>query len=172
MEDVLIVDGDNIINSWPELILLKNADYLHARDRLVEILKDYQGLVLNNIIIVFDAYNVKGGRGSRQEMDGVVVVHTQENETADMYIEKLVGNLLPGKTTDKVVTVATSDRLEQGIIFGKGAYRVTPKELLHQIRMAKHASSKHMSKGKIHFRMDTHIKHKVRDALERLRRGD
>lgn len=70
MEDYLIVDGDNIINSWPELVLLKDEDYLHARDKLVEILCDYQGLVQNYIIVVFDAYNVKGGVRSRQVLNG------------------------------------------------------------------------------------------------------
>ena len=94
-EKYLIVDGYNIINSWPELSVLKKEDYSHARDKLVEILSDYQGFVRVNVILVFDGHNVKGSAGSREKIGGVEVVFTREGETADMFIERLIGELTP-----------------------------------------------------------------------------
>ncbi len=86
---VLIVDGYNIIGAWPELEYLKEKDIGQARDRLIELLAEYQAFTGDRVIIVFDAYYVRGLE-SKQEQFKVEVIYTKEKETADECIEKLV----------------------------------------------------------------------------------
>jgi len=166
-EDYLIVDGYNVINSWPELAALKNKDYAHARDKLVEILSDYQGLVKINIILVFDAHQVRNGIRRRERVNGIEIVYTREGETADMFIERLVGELPSGS----VIGVATSDWAEQRIVFGKGAYRLSARELYIRVRHAQKIKDKYLLSGIIRpFSLDTQIGNRVRDTLEKWRR--
>lgn len=101
-EDLLIVDGYNIINAWPELIKLKNESFEHARDRLLDILSNFCGLAGCLVIVVFDAHMVKKGTSHKETMGGIEVIFTQEGETADSCIERLVSQL-PRQTR---VTVA------------------------------------------------------------------
>lgn len=125
MGDILIVDGYNIIYAWPELDEIKEASLEHARSRLIDMLVDYSAFTGDRVVVVFDAHRVKGAVERSEEVLGVQVIYTHENETADAAIEKLVGEFA-GQGT---VYVATSDWDEQRIIFGRGAYRVTPREL-------------------------------------------
>lgn len=127
-EDYLLVDGYNIIHAWDELRSLARTDLDGARRRLVDRLKNYQGWTGHNVIVVFDAYKVKGGPGSVERDGEVSVVYTKEAETADMYIEK-VTYAMGKEKKDHRVRVATSDGLEQLIILGHGAVRVPASEL-------------------------------------------
>lgn len=129
MMDVLVVDGYNIIGAWDELKRLKEWDISQARDRLIEILSEYRAYVGYRVIIVFDALYVKGGQ-SRQEQNDVEIIYTKENETADECIEGLVKSL---KNVKNQVYVATSDYDEQKVIFGRGALRISARELLVEI---------------------------------------
>ncbi|NLO89166.1 MAG: NYN domain-containing protein [Clostridia bacterium] len=164
-EKYLIVDGYNIINSWPELSVLKKEDYSHARDKLVEILSDYQGFVRVNVILVFDGHNVKGNSGSRENMGGVEVVFTREGETADMFIERLIGELVPQYS----VLVATSDWAEQRIVFGRGAYRISARELRILIQQTKKMGHDFMN-SRQSFSLDSQIADETRLILEKWRR--
>jgi len=164
-EKYLIVDGYNIINSWPELAVLKEEDYSHARDKLAEILSDYQGFVKVNIVLVFDGHNVKGSAGSREKIGGVEVVFTREGETADMFIERLIGELTPQCS----VLVATSDWAEQRIVFGKGAYRVSARELRSLIQQTKKKGHDFMN-SRQSFSVDSQIADRTRCILEKWRR--
>lgn len=131
-EEFLLVDGYNIIFAWKELKDLADTDIKSARDRLLDILSDYAGYSGVSVIVVFDAYRVPGGTGSVQRYHNIDVVFTKEAETADLYIEK-TAHRLSGKNR---VSVATGDFVEQVIIFGAGAFRLSPRGLLEQILFA------------------------------------
>ena len=118
--EYLLVDGYNIIHAWDSLRALAEQSLDAARHRLIERLRNYQGFRQSPVIVVFDAYKVKGNPGSIEHLGGLDVVYTKEAETADMYIEKATYDLRKHHR----VRVATSDGLEQVIILGHGALRV------------------------------------------------
>ncbi|WP_102029391.1 NYN domain-containing protein [Salirhabdus sp. Marseille-P4669] len=126
---VLIVDGYNVIGAWPELASLRDKDLSQARDLLIEKMAEYQSYTGERVIIVFDAYEVRGLE-NKQKTYKVEVIYTRENETADERIEKLVGEVKNIKTQ---VYVATSDYTEQRTIFAQGALRKSARELLIEV---------------------------------------
>ena len=111
-QEYLLVDGYNIIFAWDELKELAKDNLDAARQRLINIMCNYQGVRQCNLILVFDAYKVKGNVGEIEKYHNITIVYTKEAETADMYIEKTTNQL--GK--DYRVRVATSDGLEQLIL--------------------------------------------------------
>ena len=119
--EYLLVDGYNIIFAWDELKELARQDVSAARSVLCDLLANYRGAKQCEVILVFDAYKVKGNPGSVEQVNGLYVVYTKEAETADAYIEKATYDL--GK--HHRVRVATSDALEQLIILGHGALRIS-----------------------------------------------
>ncbi len=119
--EYLLVDGYNVIFAWDELNRLAAQDIAAARAALTSILSNYQGFRKCVVILVFDAYKVKGNPGSVETVDGVKVVYTKEAQTADAYIERATYEL----RKERRVRVATSDNLEQVIILGHGATRVS-----------------------------------------------
>ena len=125
----LLVDGYNIIFAWEDLRELAMSDIKAARDSLMDILSNFAGYRSEKIILVFDAYKVAGGPGEVIRWHNIDVVFTKEAETADLYIEK-TAHVLAKKYR---VTVATSDAVEQIIIFGAGAYRMSARMLLEEI---------------------------------------
>jgi len=125
----LLVDGYNIIFAWEDLRSLALRDIKAARDSLMDILSNFAGYRPEKIILVFDAYKVAGGPGEVLRWHNIDVVFTKEAETADLYIEK-TAHVLAKKYR---VTVATSDAVEQIIIFGSGAYRMSAQMLLEEI---------------------------------------
>ncbi len=131
-EEYLLVDGYNIIFAWKDLHDLALSDIKAARDRLLDVLSNYAGFTQQVVIVVFDAYKVPGGRGSVTKYHNIDVVYTKEAETADLYIEKTAHKL----SRKYRVTVATSDAVEQVIIFGTGALRLSAGGLLERIRSA------------------------------------
>src|SRR5690625_5213534 len=127
--DVLLVDGYNIIGAWSELQRLKRHEISMARDRLIEILSEYQAYYKRRVIIVFDALYVKG-QESKVTNQNIELIFTKEDETADECIERLVKEF---KTVMNQVYVATSDYLEQRTIFSRGALRISARELLIEV---------------------------------------
>ena len=125
----LLVDGYNIIFAWNDLRELALRDIKSARDKLMDILSNFAGYRPEKVILVFDAYKVAGGPGEVLRWHNIDVVFTKEAETADLYIEK-TAHVLAKKYR---VTVATSDAVEQIIIFGAGAYRMSAQMLLEEI---------------------------------------
>lgn len=138
MDEYIVVDGYNVIYAWPELEELKNASLEHARDRLVHMLADYVGFSGDRVLVVFDAHQVSLGVERHVRVNGVEVFYTREEETADSMIERLVGEL----PRDGCIRVVTSDWEEQRIIFGRGAYRMTPGELYERLCQAKKEGQK------------------------------
>ncbi len=129
--EYLLVDGYNIIHAWEDLKKIMDEQSLEdARDKLVAILSNYQGAKGIELIIVFDAHLVKGNRGSIDKIGKTYIVYTKEKETADNYIERITKDLVK----DYNVKVATSDRLEQVIIMGSGAIRVSATDLRADVR--------------------------------------
>lgn len=129
-EKYLLVDGYNVIFAWEELNELANTNIDAARDRLMDILCNYQGVNKSNLIVVFDAYRVKNHQTEFFDYHNIHVVYTKEAETADQYIEKFAHE--NGRKYD--VTVVTSDRLEQIIIRGQGCLLVSAREFEEQIK--------------------------------------
>ena len=132
-ERYLLVDGYNIIFSWEMLRELSKVNIESARNLLMDVLCDYQGFNGCTLILVFDAYRVEGGQERVFNYHNIHVVFTKEAETADQYIEKIV--LKIGKKAD--VTVASSDALEQVIIYGQGARRMAARELLEEVELTR-----------------------------------
>ena len=132
-DDYLLVDGYNIIYAWDNLRSIARQDLDGARARLIDRLRNYQGWKKCKVIVVFDAYKVKGNPGSVERAGDVYIVYTKEAETADMYIEKTT-YALAKERRDHRVRVATSDGMEQMIILGHGAVRMPAAELEFEVK--------------------------------------
>ncbi len=130
--EYLLIDGYNIIFAWNELKKLAEDSLEDARDRLIQRIVNFRAIRETNVILVFDAYKVKGNQREVESVHGVSVVYTKEAETADCYIEKTTKELCKNYR----VKVATSDNLEQIIIFGHGAVRLSAKELYEEVLAA------------------------------------
>lgn len=130
--EYLLVDGYNVIFAWEHLKELTERSLDGARQVLINILCNYQGYSKCNLILVFDAYRVKGQYREVETVNGISIVYTKEAETADMYIEKVTHKLAKNNR----VRVVTSDALEQMIILGNGALRVPSLAFLEEVRQA------------------------------------
>ncbi|MCR5653825.1 MAG: TetM/TetW/TetO/TetS family tetracycline resistance ribosomal protection protein [Ruminococcus sp.] len=130
-DDYLLVDGYNVIFSWDELRKLSEDNIDGARQKLINILCNYQGYKKCELIIVFDAYKVKGER-EVERVNNIDIVYTKEAETADMYIEKTSHKLAKNNR----VRVVTSDGTEQLIILGGGALRVSSQAFFDEVKEA------------------------------------
>ena len=169
-KEYLLVDPNNIIFAWEDLKELAAVNIDGAREKLMDILCNYQGFKKSTLILVFDAYKVKGNPGSVETYHNIHVVYTKEAETADQYIEKTVHEI--GRKYR--VTVATSDQLEQVIILGQGGQRMSARELLedvievsHQIRET--ARQKRSSEKNYLF---DHLDEETAARMERIRLGE
>ena len=129
-KEYLLVDGYNIIYAWEDLKELADANLHAAQTKLMDILSNYQGFKKCTLILVFDAYKIEGHAEEVITYHNIHVVYTKEAETADQYIEKTVHKI--GR--ENQVTVATSDGLEQIIIMGQGAHRMSARGLRDEIK--------------------------------------
>lgn len=168
MGEHLIVDGYNVIFAWSETSdELKKNGLESARNRLINILINHTALTGIETTIVFDAAKTKDSRHEVENTFGLRVIYTIEGETADNLIEKLSKELSRLGT----VYVATSDWLEQRIILGHGAFRLTPKELLSWVeRVKKDASSYYVSGTPVDGYLEKNLNENVRLILEKWRR--
>ena len=169
VEEYLLVDGYNIIFAWEDLKELAKVNIDSARDKLMDIMCNYQGYKKNQLILVFDAYKVSGGRGEVFRYHNIHVVYTKEAETADQYIEKTVREI--GKKHH--VTVATSDALEQIIIFGAGATRMSAAGLLEEVELMRQDIRNHYLEKQVggkNYLFD-HLDDSMNDLMEDVRLG-
>ncbi|HDU7439164.1 NYN domain-containing protein [Listeria monocytogenes] len=169
MEQILLVDGYNVIGAWPELSYLKDRDLEAARDKLVEWMAEYQSYTGYRVVVVFDAQFARGVKRKSKKYQ-VEVVFTHEDETADEYIEQ---KAIEWKNVRTQIMVATSDYTEQWAIFGQGALRISSRELLFEIQeMSKQIGKKikriqeEMPKSNLNLDSD------VISQLEKWRRGE
>ncbi|MBW3111341.1 MULTISPECIES: NYN domain-containing protein [Bacillaceae] len=167
--DILLVDGYNIIGAWSELNELKQKDLAAARDRLVELMAEYQGYTGYRVIVVFDAYYVQG-IARKYQNNKVEVLFTRENETADERIEKLAIELNNIKTQ---IHVATSDFTEQWAIFGQGALRKSARELLTEVKVIeKKIERKVRNSSEKRPASKIQLSEEVAEIFEKWRRGE
>ena len=129
LPEYLLVDGYNIIFAWEDLNALAKDSLAAARQKLMDILCNYQGFKKCVLILVFDAYRVPGSPGTVEKYHNIHVVYTREAETADMYIERVTHEI--GR--ERRVRVATSDGMEQIIILGHGALRVSARQFREEV---------------------------------------
>lgn len=137
-KEYLFVDGYNIINAWEGLKDFQEGDIEESREKLIDILAEYQAYSGIEIILVFDAHLVKRNIGETEYRAGLKIVYTKENETADHYIERSLDKI--GRV--KRVRVATSDWMEQQIILGRGGTRISARELEMEVFQEKKILSK------------------------------
>ena len=131
-KELLFVDGYNIINSWDSLKNDTDKELEESRRKLIDILMEFKHYTKEGVVLVFDSYNVKSDRQIFVE-NKLMIVYTKELETADHFIERAVEKY----ANKKKIRVATSDRLEQDIILGKGATRMSAKEFEFEIKTFK-----------------------------------
>ena len=168
-EEYLLVDGYNIIFAWPELKELADADVRAAQTKLMDILSNYQGYKKCTLILVFDAYKVEGHQEEVLTYHNIHVVYTKEAETADQYIEKTVHKI--GRQHQ--VTVATSDGLEQIIIMGQGASRISARGLKEEIEETRKQLSQewHQHRQSSHTYLFDHADAETAKLMEEVRLG-
>lgn len=166
----MLVDGYNMIGAWPMLEKLKEHELEDARDKLLDMLADYQGFTGMKIYVVFDAYYVPG-LGATYKQHKLTIVYTKEKETADECIERLCEELYSRRRN---IYVATSDMTEQHVVFGKGALRLSARELLVDIGQNRKEIEQTLKEEKPIKRnsVDGMISLEIRSQLERLRRGE
>lgn len=128
-KEYFIVDGYNVIFSWEGLKRFSDENFDGARHMLMDILSNYRGYRECELVLVFDGYKVKGNEGERFDYHGIHVVYTKENETGDMYIEKLIEEI--GKNDS--VKVVTSDNLIQVAALRSGVLRMSANEFREEI---------------------------------------
>lgn len=169
MEEILIVDGYNVIGDWKRLKEKKKISLEEARDDLLGWLADYQGFTGTKVIVVFDAHNVKG-MGKKLTEYRLDIRYTKEKETADECIERLVFEL---SHRQRQIYVATSDYTEQRVTFGYGALRKSARELWNDVRRLKQEISvkveetRQQPKGR-----GLTLDDKIKEQFEKWRRGD
>lgn len=168
VKEYLFVDGYNIINSWPELKDLSNISLETARNKLIQMMSEYQAYTGIKVIVVFDAHLVKGSNEKKEMISGIEVVYTKERETADHYIERMLHSI--GRI--KKVRVATSDWVEQQIVLGRGGTRISARELREELNTMKRSIDRKTKKQKesddlLGSRLDKEVLKK----LEKLRRN-
>lgn len=169
IKEYLLVDGYNIIFAWEDLNELSKINTESARNKLMDRLSNYQGYKKMTLILVFDAYKVKGNPGSVMKYHNIYVVYTKEAETADQYIEKTVHEI--GRKYQ--VTVATSDALEQVIILGQGGNRLSAANLLEEVEEVEAEISKKVQKktSKEKNYLFDHLDEEMADLMEEVRLG-
>ena len=168
-KEYLLVDGYNIIFSWEELNDLAKVSIDGARSKLMDILCNYQGFKKCELILVFDAYKLEGHPVEVVDYHNIHVVYTKEAETADQYIEKLVHEM--GRKYD--VTVATSDKMEQVIILGQGAKRLSAQDLKEEVeRVNRQIRSDYLEKQQTgrNYLFD-HLDEETAEYMESIRLG-
>lgn len=133
LPELLIVDGYNMIYSWPELKEAAKVSLQSAREELISLLSDYQGARNGSLMIVFDGYRRPGNPGSKEQRGLTSIFYTPQGMNADSFIEKKVHDL-KGKYR---CTAATSDALIQNAVFASGASRISARELQNRIERSK-----------------------------------
>jgi predicted RNA-binding protein with PIN domain len=164
-----LIDGYNVIQSWPELKELSKVNLEHARTELFEKMVEYGAFKGEKVVIIYDSTDVEG-RSSIEEHKGISVIYTAEKETADSYIERLAHNLV--KNGDEVFVV-TSDYAEQITVFVFGAYRISSREFRENYLIAKKQIKEHAKKVKSSIgrnELASHLNGEVLAKFEVLRR--
>jgi len=169
MKEILIVDGYNIIGSWPLLRQQKDEDFEVARLRLLEVLSEYQAFTGREVYVVFDAHRTPAPR-TKETWRRLKVLYTKADETADELIERLVHEWEKRKAH---IYVATSDAIEQQVTFGAGALRISARELRRTCEQAGRQIERAVADlGKRRTRLEDRLDPKIAERLEKWRREE
>ncbi|MGJ9384572.1 hypothetical protein CR203_21125 [Salipaludibacillus neizhouensis] len=169
MRKVLLVDGYNIIGDWPELRELQKKDLEGSRDILIEKMAEYQAFTGIEVTIIFDAHMVPGV-GKKYSNFSLNVIYTREKETADERIERLV---IEWKRIDTQIYVATSDFVEQRVIFASGAFRKSARELrTEMLQIEKGIETEVNNTKKVKAKTKLPITDEMAEIFEKWRRGN
>ena len=173
--EYILVDGYNVINSWQELFSVGEESLVDLRDKLIDLLADFQGYKDCELILVFDGHHVRGNSGEEQQIGRMRIVYTKENYSADNYIERFVH--LYAKQ-DCTIRVVTGDSLEQKIVLFGGGLRISPKEFWVEINSIK-TDTKEIVKNQLGRERRKSINsilsnadENTIDTLEKIRRSD
>ena len=163
------VDGYNVINSWPNLKVIKDFSYESSRLQLIDTLQNYSEFKGYKMFIVFDAHMVKGSLEKKEKLGNLFVVFTKEGETADKYIERTLNNI--GRKSE--ICVVTSDSLVQQVTFQRGAIRMSSIEFYHEVisiekKIQKSTEKKYLEKRNS---IEDRIDEKTLEKLEKIRRN-
>jgi predicted RNA-binding protein with PIN domain len=168
LEEWLVVDGYNVIGADPR-VQWNPLSLEEERNRLIRDLSEYQAISGRQVFVVFDAHQTPGA-AHRSVQEKIVVYYTRRDETADEFIEKFVKKF---RSPHRVIYVATSDYLEQRMVFGQGACRISSRELLEEIRSAKKKLSERLVEEKTKREKNTlgeRLNEELRQKLEKWRR--
>ena len=171
MRRVLLVDGYNVMGAWPQLT--RNRTLAEARDELIHRLSDYAGFTGQRVILVFDAWQSDATSSSVEHNPALEIVYTASGETADHYIERLSAELAEMVALERVkLRVASSDGVEQTVVLGRGALRISSRELINEMRLAKADEARMINERpvKSHPLMGR-LPSDVQERLEQMRRG-
>ena len=166
----LIIDGDNMIGQSSTLSTVANENLEEAREQLLDTIANYNALIADEIVCVFDAYE-QSGIEREYFYHGVKTIFTKEKETADSFIERYVYELYNKHTTH--ITVVTSDMSEQHAIFGSGAYRISSREMWRELKENEVVVNKSLddfSEKKPRIRIP--LSNEILEEFEKIRRGN
>lgn len=166
MKPLLIVDGYNILGAW-KLAEKRQWGIEEARDQLQHRLADYAGYTGCEVLLVFDGYQSDRKQRSQEQQGAVTVVFTKHGETADQYIEATATR----HPRYRPLQVATSDGVEQTIVLGRGAVRISARELLQDIQHIRTQGSRETGRREIKRNtLESFLTPEQQEILEKMRR--
>lgn len=168
--NILIVDGYNVINAWEELSKLAERSLEEARQKLNDIISEFAEYTQVETYIVYDAYNVKIIKDRITKIKKLTIIFTKENQTADAYIEKFLHDYKYKRNT--TIRVATNDYTEQNMVLGKGAVRLTARELYLEVQESKKDIKKILKKNETSsYTFEQLLDKETYEILEKIRRS-
>jgi len=171
---ILIVDGYNVLNAWRPASDMDSSSLSDARDQLASRLMDYAGFSGQRVVLVYDAWQTGSAKRSEEQMGPLTVVYTKKNETADHYIERLCDQYAHRAELGQLeVRVATSDLVEQMVVLGRHATRLSARELLVEMEgIEKLGRDRIRQPAPARSTVNDRIPEDVRKKLEAMRRGE
>lgn len=168
--NVLLIDGYNIINAWEDLAQIASSNLEDARHALNNMISEYAHYNAIETYIVYDAYRVKGITNRIEKIKNLTIVFTKENQTADAYIEKFIHDYKYKRHA--IIRVATNDMTEQNMVLGKGAARLTARELLLEVRQSEKNIRTAIKEHSDHrYTIEQSLDRETYEKLEKLRRS-
>lgn len=170
---LLLVDGYNVLVAWRGSGMSANQ-LSHSRDELIEMLCDYAGYTGEEVVVVFDAWRSDRAQRTSESRGPLSVVFTQRGETADQCIERMSDGYARAIDLERMeLRVATSDNVEQTVVMGRGAIRLSARELLEEIQRTRFASQRQSETKSRSVKRDTlldRLPADVKEKLEKMRR--
>lgn len=171
MKNVLLVDGYNVLGAWPQLTKGRTLD--ESRTELIHRLSDYAVFTGQQVILVFDAWQSDATFHSIEHSSALEIVYTTSGETADHYIERTSAELCEKVVQERIkLRVASSDGVEQTVVMGRGALRISSRELIIEMRQTKAQEARLINERPVkNHTIMSRLPSDVQEKLEKMRRG-